>query len=244
MRPSPEGSADGLFVALQSREEQLVERLVTAIALGEYVPGQRLPSQRGMASIAGVSRQTVRTALHRLEQEGYVEIRKGRAGGAYVRSSWGRSSQKMVSSILLPRWEMFEDLFELRRAVDAMVARKAAERSNENDVAAIRRGVEAYRVADGRAASREADRALHQAIAAAARNPALANVSAGLRAEVTLGFDAVPWSEDIRRRALLDHDVFLRTISDHDVEGAGEIAVRHLELTESALRALRDRVAT
>ena len=149
----------------------------------------------------------------------------------------------MVSSILLPRWEMFEDLFELRRAVDAMVARKAAERSNENDVAAIRRGVEGYRAVDGRHASREADRELHEAIAAAARNPSLANLSARLRAEVTLGFDAVPWSEDIRRQALLDHDVFLKTISEHDLDGAGEIAVRHLELTESALRALRDRVA-
>jgi DNA-binding FadR family transcriptional regulator len=231
------------FLSVQTRERQLAERLVTAIALGEYVPGQRLPSERELEAIAGVGRKTARQALHRLESEGYVEIRKGRSGGAYVTSTWGKSSQAMVSNILVPRWETFEDLFELRRAVDSMVASKAALRSNENDIAAIRDGVRIYSEAEGRNASRQADLRLHAAIAAAARNRSLSDLSARLRAEVTLGFNAVPWSEGIRKQATKDHEEFLQTISEHDPERAADVAIRHLELTETALRDLRDRVA-
>ncbi|HEX4305868.1 MAG TPA: GntR family transcriptional regulator [Solirubrobacterales bacterium] len=239
----PGAAALGQFLPVQTRDHQLAERLVTAIALGEYVPGQRLPSERDLETIAGVSRKTARQALHRLEEEGYVTIRRGRSGGAYVLSSWGKSSRTMVSNILIPRWELFEDLFQLRRAVDSMVASKAALRSNENDIAAIRDGVRGYSEAEGRNASRQADLRLHSVIAAAARNSSLSDLSSRLRAEVTLGFNAVPWSEGIRQQAEVDHEEFLTSIAEHDPEHAAVVAVRHLKLTETALRDLRNRVA-
>jgi DNA-binding transcriptional MocR family regulator len=61
--------------------EQLAERLVTAIALGEFVPGQRLPAERELSGMLGVSRTVVREALHRLADDGYLEIQRGRNGG-------------------------------------------------------------------------------------------------------------------------------------------------------------------
>ena len=46
--------------------DEVVDRLLAAIALGEYVPGQRLPAGRELARLLGVSRSTVNEALGRL----------------------------------------------------------------------------------------------------------------------------------------------------------------------------------
>ena len=48
---------------MQTAGERIAERFVTAIALGEFVPGQRLPPERELAAMLEVSRTTVREAL-------------------------------------------------------------------------------------------------------------------------------------------------------------------------------------
>jgi len=50
----------------------LAEQLRQMILLGELAPGQRLPSEADLAAQFGVSRVTVREALHSLHQQGLV----------------------------------------------------------------------------------------------------------------------------------------------------------------------------
>jgi len=52
--------------------DDVVDRLVTAIALGVYVPRQQLPTERELASMLGVSRTSVREALKQLTDTGYL----------------------------------------------------------------------------------------------------------------------------------------------------------------------------
>ncbi len=66
-------------IPMQTAGERIAERIVTAIALGEFVPDQRLPTERDLASMLEVSRTTVREALQRLQASGYVTTRRGRA---------------------------------------------------------------------------------------------------------------------------------------------------------------------
>jgi len=65
-------------ITLRTAGERIAERLVTAIALGEFIPGQRLPAERDLAAMLEVSRTTVREALQRLQAAGYVTARRGR----------------------------------------------------------------------------------------------------------------------------------------------------------------------
>jgi DNA-binding FadR family transcriptional regulator len=60
-----EGSFGGILspVTMRTAGERIAERLVTAIALGEFVPDQRLPTERELAAMLEVSRTTVREAL-------------------------------------------------------------------------------------------------------------------------------------------------------------------------------------
>ena len=135
----PFGEIGGVLepVQLRNAAEQIADRLVTAIALGEFVPGQRLPSERDLSSMLGVNRTSVREALHRLVGGGYLEIRRGRNGGAYVLESWGPGSASMIRRTLAPHWKDFELLFDLRRLIEALIARTAARRHDAADADAI-----------------------------------------------------------------------------------------------------------
>lgn len=80
-------------------------------ALVEYgaLRAGRLPSERELAVHLGVSRSTVHAALAHMREEGQVEVRRGRNGGAYVLdsgSSWdaaGRMEIESRSSRLIDR---------------------------------------------------------------------------------------------------------------------------------------------
>lgn len=43
-----------------TRVDQITDRLITAIAIGEYLPGARLPVERDLAASLGAGRMTVR----------------------------------------------------------------------------------------------------------------------------------------------------------------------------------------
>ena len=62
---------------------QLAEKLAAAVQGGALKPGDKLPSVRQMATLAGVNVNTVRTVYGRLEQQGLLTSEHGR--GTFVR---------------------------------------------------------------------------------------------------------------------------------------------------------------
>lgn len=169
------GAADPLGdpIVARSMADEIVERLVTAIALGVYAPGQRLPSERELAPMLGVSRTTMREALGQLVETGYVEVRRGRSGGYFVLADWGPSSADMVRRHLIPNWDRFEALFDARTLIEPLIAGTAAVRRTPDDCEAITLALEDFQAAETREASRQTDERLHRAIAEAAHNPIL-----------------------------------------------------------------------
>jgi GntR family transcriptional regulator, transcriptional repressor for pyruvate dehydrogenase complex len=220
---------------------QIAERLVTAIALGEFVEGQRLPPERALSAMLGVSRKSVREALHALADDGYVEIQRGRNGGAVVLSAWQPQSPEMIRRTLGVNWTAFEWLLDLRRLIEPLIARTACERWQPADRERIETALAAYDDAADRDASREADAALHAAIADATQNPYLANLSRRIREQVSLGFSSEPYSAEIRRTAIGQHHALVEAIAARDAERSATVAAEHFQLTERALRGLVER---
>jgi GntR family transcriptional regulator len=60
------------------------EGVAEAIRAGGFAPGDRLPPERELAERLGVSRSTLRLALHDMERAGVVTRRPGRGGGTFV----------------------------------------------------------------------------------------------------------------------------------------------------------------
>ncbi len=89
--------------------EQLAGRIRRAVEDGTLVPGDRLPSVRELADIAGVNVNTVRAVYARLESEGRVSSEQGRgtfvtarapAGGATTRQELHRQIADLEAALV------------------------------------------------------------------------------------------------------------------------------------------------
>ncbi len=224
----------------QTAPEQIADRILAGVAVGVLQPGERLPGERELAAMLEVSRSTVRVAIARLAALGVLESRRGRAGGTFVRVFRPSSeSTRGVLRALEPIHRQQEAVLDYRALVERLVAWTAAGRHTPGDDRAMRAALAGYERADSASASREADRALHDAIAAAAGNDHLIELSRGLVARVNLGFGTEPYSADLHHRAVQQHTDLVEAIIAGDAVRAGALAGEHFELTTGqAWRAL------
>jgi GntR family transcriptional repressor for pyruvate dehydrogenase complex len=219
----------------------VADRLIAAIAVGDYSPGERLPAERELAAMLEVSRVTVRAALADLREAGYTEARRGRSGGSFVRTDWGTRTAGAVRSLLGEGWEYMEEIFDMRRLIESLVARTAAERHTAQDDAVISAALLRYEQADDPVSARTADVEFHRSIVAAAHNSSLAALSRQLLAQVSLGISHEPFTPRLRDRAIPDHRALARAVAEGDADTAAEIAREHFRITEDALRGAVER---
>jgi GntR family transcriptional repressor for pyruvate dehydrogenase complex len=239
----PDGVAALRPLVPETAAGRIADRFVTAIALGQFVVGQKLPSVQELSAMLEVSPATVRQALSRLAALGYVTVSRGRHGGTVVAAQWGPASDDMVRRALEPAWEELQVTLDFRSLVEQQIARTAALRHTPADAERIRRAVRAYEEADSdRESSRIADLEVHTAVAAATHNSRLLDLSLRLRHEVTLGLEAEPFDPEVREIAITHHAELADAVLRSDAENAAALAARHFSLTEYRLRQLHARI--
>jgi GntR family transcriptional regulator, transcriptional repressor for pyruvate dehydrogenase complex len=233
-------------IRIPTAVEEITDRLVTAIALGELLPGSRLPPERDMAATLKVGRNTIREAVVRLVAMGIVEIRRGRTGGAVVTASWSGASARAVQRTLLPLRTELEELFDFCALIEATVARAAAERRTDADVRAIQQALAVFVAAPDHAREQAADRMFHGAIMEAAGNPQLAALNRALATRIGLAFPVESWRDpdlggDGSERARVEHTALSEAIAQGDVEEAGRVARQHSYISAEIIHEALDR---
>src|SRR5262245_36615370 len=228
-----------------TRVDEITDRLITAIAIGEYLPGARLPVERDLARSLGAGRMTVRAALARLLDRGLIETRRGRGGGSYVLNQWPDSSTDVVGRTLRSRLDDLRDRCDAICRLQGTVCRAAAESRSENDMSVLQNKFEAYRVAYSGLDAQQADSRFHLAIMDAAHNDVLKQVLLDLKATVSIGSPAHLWGEPITMRsmelrAMREHEELLQAIADGRGDDADRLARHHgeidFELITTAMR--------
>jgi GntR family transcriptional regulator, transcriptional repressor for pyruvate dehydrogenase complex len=211
-------------------KDAVVERLRDLIESGRYPPGSKLPSERELRDEFGVGRSTVREGLRMLEALGVIELQQGR--GAFVRTETDPASTSSSPFADWPRsykWTI-EEVVEARLTVESRAAGLAALRRTKDDLAEMRKHLEAFEAA---AQERDldalviADVAFHDSIANCG-NAFLASVLRSLREQgvrsrhTSLGDDS-RWPSVIRR-----HESIYDAIVLGEPETAAERMERHL----------------
>ncbi|PKI90449.1 FadR family transcriptional regulator [Actinomycetales bacterium SN12] len=234
--------------AVQTLRDEVLERLITAVAIGEYAPGERFPSERELAATLGVGRVTVRAAIARLVERGLLRSQRGRGGGTFVVEPQSPNARGLVDQALTQAWERLLDQHEAECWLHGAIAAAAAERHTVADARFLSEQLEAYRTAASGAPAREADGALHLAIAAAAHTPTLSEVLLSLERRMHITAPVHPWGQssgwrELESRSLQDHERLIAAILARDVVEAHEIGRRHarinMELLENARRRAR-----
>lgn len=161
--------------------QNVAGQIEDAILEKKYLPGTKLPPERELTEMLGVSRGTLREALRALEQKGLIEIKLGINGGAVVKPL---STEQLSESLgLLIRHQMvsLDHLAEFREGVEGNVAGLAAERAGKADIRRLKKLLtEAKNYFDEGLSKWEAfvqvDIKMHIAIARIAKNPIYTSV--------------------------------------------------------------------
>jgi DNA-binding FadR family transcriptional regulator len=210
--------------------EGIAHQIRAELAAGRLTAGDRLPPERELAEQFGVSRNTLREALRSLENAGLLHLRKGAAGGAFVRDSTGEA-------VIAGFRDMFhlgaispEHLTEARVLIESIVVRVACARATSADLAALEANIAAAAKA-ARVGADFYDQAaihldFHRTLARATQNPVMVIVMDALLDVMphfirAIGQTRNRWVLPSRRR-------FMKHLAAHDSEAAVAEMESHL----------------
>jgi DNA-binding transcriptional regulator YhcF (GntR family) len=120
---------------------QITERISDGIASGELSPGQKLPTERGLAGSLGVARGTVTRAYEELRRAGRLEVVQGRGSFVSARAGLpakgrGEKAGSLIGSLIDGLADLRFTHPEMRTMIDLAI-REREERHGSLAVAAV-----------------------------------------------------------------------------------------------------------
>ncbi|MFJ8515060.1 FadR/GntR family transcriptional regulator [Lysinibacillus xylanilyticus] len=227
----------------------IVDQIREYFLNGELQPGEKLPTERELASRFNVSRTSVREALRKLEIKGIIEIKQG--SGSFIKTQEGHSlGDELSSSIIKTEKKLIYEMLELRQALEVECAFLASQRATSEDLERIGKALEMMDlVKNDVELGIQADLSFHINIVLASHN------SIFLQLFRTLSEHMQDTVRATRRQRLKDPERTQETIDEHkeiylaiaagDANQAKQLMEKHIkqirrELTESLLSHIGD----
>lgn len=219
----------------------VAEQLEHNILQGLWVPGDRLPSERELATQMSVSRPSLREALQKLELQGLVETRQG--GGTYVKNFLAPSITDPLMHLFQTHPDTATDFVEFRSIIEGNTAYFAALRSTEADrelLSACFTAMEASHEEDDPHTEADIDAEFHLAIAESSHNVVLLHIMRALVSVLREGVFYNRMQLYTRRGArdllLMQHRAIYDAIMAGDALQARDAAQAHLAYVQEAMR--------
>ena len=223
--------------------EAVLAQLQGKILKGELAPGDRLPSEREMMEIFGVSRPTVREALRVAESLGLVAVRHGDPGGPRVLGQPSVGVTRVLDGLLSAERTSVTELLEARMVLEGAAARLAAARPAA-ELGPLEEAYRAMEQAPDFARFVEADAVFHRRVAEVGGNRLLVVILTALRDPIVRLITAgLSGETDAQARAkiLRAHGEILEAIRTGDIAAADRRSRRHLIDLYAALVAADER---
>lgn len=153
----------------QRISDLVFDQLRDAIYRGEAKVGEKLQPERELAEIMQVSRSSVRKAVSRLVEMGYVENRPGQ--GTYVKLPEAANPKYSSAYVMNLGISSLDELMEVRVGIECQGVALAAERADDRDIGFLELSYfELSQAHPDRRKAREADMKFHMGIAYATHN--------------------------------------------------------------------------
>ena len=136
-----------MFKSVKSNKisEHIVEQIRKAIFDGQLKPGDKLPPEKELMKNFNVSKVTLREAMRSLEVLGFLEIRKGVSGGAFVTEVDLKTARNSFMNFLHFKNLSLNDLTEVRLLLESHIAEKAALTITEDDLKSLKKLIGCWR---------------------------------------------------------------------------------------------------
>lgn len=211
--------------------QQIADQIRELIAKGSFQVGDRLPAERELALLLGVSRPSLREALIALDVQGSVEIRGG--SGVYVCPQPKRTSGKATPAL----GESPRELMQTRSALESAVVILACARGTPEQLKQLRTIVTRMRAeTDRNRAPLNLDRRFHTTLTQMSGNSVMARIIAELFDERHSPISAKLSSKYENPRtwkaALKEHEAILSALDARDPIAAQAAMLAHLRASE------------
>jgi DNA-binding FadR family transcriptional regulator len=221
----------------QPRVAELVaSQLRDDILSGRLKEGDVLPSQEALFSEFGVSPPALREAIHILESDGLISVRRGNVGGAVVHLPSAERTAHMISMVLQSRAATPADVSGALLYLEPICAGMCAARDDRMTE------VVPYLQAEIELQTEQFDdesqyvpnaRQFHEAVVSRCGNEPMILLIGSLELiwsahESSVWSDDAPMSAKTKRAALRDHQRLLDAIRDGNQDRAVRLARDHL----------------
>ncbi|MDX5445840.1 MAG: FadR family transcriptional regulator [Zoogloeaceae bacterium] len=217
-----------------TRKDGALIQLRAYLARENLAPGSRLPPERELSEILGVSRGDLRKAFAVLEAEGQIWRHVGK--GTFI-------GPKPVDALMtlhgVEQQTNPAEVMRTRLLMETALAREAALNANHADIEAMRRCLRASRASRSWRQYETTDNQLHQLIAEATHNSLLVAMYDALNAvRRTIVWGRMRSSEGgppEDHHSFAEHERIVAAIEERDIEGASRAMYEHLRGVEYRL---------
>lgn len=216
--------------------DRVADRLLQHILEADLQPGDRLPTEAELGRQFEVSRTVIREAVRSLAARGVVDARPG-VGLSVARVDPSAASESLRLVVRGSSDLTYDRVHEVRRTLEIELARLAALRATDEDVAELTR-IHAAQVAsyDDIDKAAHLDVQFHRALAALTRNELFVIMVDSLSdVMLQVRLQAMPMPGD-RERGFVEHQAILDAIAARDPVAARRAMVTHLRSAEHEFR--------
>ncbi|AJF07690.1 FadR/GntR family transcriptional regulator [Geoalkalibacter subterraneus] len=221
--------------------EEIVSQIKNLITSGDLKPGDRIPSERELAQMLGVSRPSVREAIMVLDAMGLLEARQG--GGTYVRSLTAGALSDPLTTMVEENPAMLHALVEVRMGLETWASYLAAKRATSVEVERLGELLSIMKTQAARGGwDAEVDSRFHYAITAATHNTlqmhVLNTIHSLFHKTVQVALTEFYRKEGMVELLLEQHRAIYQAIADGQPEQARQAMQDHLSLVEGKMSQL------
>jgi GntR family transcriptional repressor for pyruvate dehydrogenase complex len=208
--------------------EEVADRIRVLMLDGSFPAGQPLPSERHLAERFGVSRGSIRDALRTLETIGLLETRHGQ--GTFPHELSVDRLVAPLASVMAYRSDLQDELLDVRRMFEPAVARAAALRATDEDLADLDRILETQRqkLKLSQSAIVE-DTAFHAVLARATRNRVVMSIMATLNDLLVESRTESLNQQGRPARSIDGHEAVVAALRQRDADGASRAMYNHID---------------
>lgn len=209
--------------------EEIADQIKQLAYSGQLKPGDKLPSEKELTNLFHAGRMVIRESLRTLEQAGFIYIKKGYGGGAFIKNADTKVVSNSITDMVRLGNISLSDLTEARVGIEMLILDLACQRIDDNDLCEIRENIDYTRDLITRGMIRkEGNINFHILLAKASKNPVLEMMIESLM-NVTISFITL-LAPDVRfsKEILEYHEHIYEAIKQKDLSKAKKLMEAHI----------------
>jgi DNA-binding FadR family transcriptional regulator len=210
--------------------EELAQRIIS----GALATGDVLPTEPALGEEFGFSRTVIREAVKMLEERGLVRVEQGRGTTVQPRDAWNLLDPVVIRIALEYDHDLslLDSLVTVRAVLEREMARAAASRVTEAELATLAESIEEMEATYGDYERfRVADQAFHAGIMRASGNEVGLTIVRAIHRHggITPPLASAAASREILERTVVEHREIHRALAAHDGPLAGDLISQHIQ---------------